>query len=241
MKPFMTHVVAGYPNLEATRSILATMIQHKVHAIEIQIPFSDPLADGSVLMQANSQALQEQTTRQDVLEILQTTDFQQTEVFIMCYYQSLFHGNAAAFITQAIAAGCKGFIIPDLPFDSPDMHTLLQKIPKLKQLIIPVVSPGMSHLRLRQLRQTLKPSLIYVTARSGVTGANTDFGDTLSNTTQELRKLFPDTKLAIGFGIKNSHDSNTALKYGDLAVVGSALAEAYKLSPTAFKQLLTSL
>ena len=241
MKPLMTHVVAGYPNLEATRSILAIMIQHNVHAIEIQIPFSDPLADGSVLMQANSQSLQQQTTRQDVLELLQTTDFQQTEVFLMCYYQSLFYTDAVAFITQAITAGCKGFIIPDLPFDSPDMNTLLKKIPTLKQLLVPVVSPGMSILRLQQLQQALKPSLIYVTTRSGVTGTNTDFGDELSNTIQKLRKLFPNAKLAIGFGIKNNRDSNTALKYGDLAVVGSALTEAYTLSPTAFKQLLASL
>lgn len=241
MKPLMTHVVAGYPNRQATRTILATMIQHKVHAIEIQIPFSDPLADGSVLMQANSQAVQQQTTRQDVLEILQTTDFQQTEVFLMCYYQSLFYSDALAFITQAITAGCKGFIIPDLPFDSPDMDTLLKKIPTLKPLIIPVVSPGMSALRLQQLQQTLSPSLIYVTARSGVTGTDTDFDDKLSNTVHELRQLFPNTKFAIGFGIKNNRDSSTALKYGDLAVVGSALTEAYMVSPEAFKQLLASL
>src|SRR5690606_30175530 len=146
--------------------------------------------------------LQQQTTRQDVLELLQTTDFQQTEVFLMCYYQSLFYTDAVAFITQAITAGCKGFIIPDLPFDSPDMNTLLKKIPTLKQLLVPVVSPGMSILRLQQLQQALKPSLIYVTTRSGVTGTNTDFGDELSNTIQKLRKLFPNAKLAIGFGIK---------------------------------------
>lgn len=241
MKPLMTHVVAGYPDIQATRQILNAMIRHKVEAIEIQIPFSDPLADGAVLMQANAVALQQQITRQDVLELLQTTNFQQTQVFIMCYYQSLFHQDTTKFIAQAITAGCKGFIIPDLPFDSPDMHSLLQKIPSLRQLSIPVISPKISKARLNTLQKTLEPSLIYVTTRSGITGSAADFSKELLYTTQQLQTLFPSAKLAIGFGIKNANDCSTALKYGDLAVIGSALAKAYQRSPTTFKRLLLSL
>src|SRR5690606_25681776 len=131
MKSLMTHVVAGYPTLDDTRHILTAMVQHRVWAIEIQIPFSDPLADGPVLMHANDRAVQQAITRDHALELIRDIDFRQTHVFIMCYYQSLFHKNPSKFITDAVAAGCHGFIVPDLPFDSPDLQRFLKNIPEL--------------------------------------------------------------------------------------------------------------
>lgn len=241
MKPLMTHVVAGYPTLLDTKVILESMIKNNVYAIEIQIPFSDPLADGPILMKANSRAVDQHITRQHVLQLLQTTNFQQSKPFIMCYYQSLFFNNSVEFTKNAVAVGCKGFIVPDLPFDSPDMQQLLQKNPALRQLFIPVISPGTSLIRLQSLQKVLKPDLIYITTHKGITGTSTQLGDDLPQLINTVKQLFPSSQVALGFGIKNNHDVVAALRYGHLAVVGSALAAAYKKSPKALHNLLISL
>lgn len=241
MKPLMTHIVGGYPSLADSRTILESMIQRQVSAIEIQIPFSDPVADGPVLMQANDSAVKTGMNREDILALLQTVDFKETAAYIMCYYQSLFYADVVSFIQTAITAGCTGFIVPDLPFDSPDMRTLLADIPELRRSFIPVVSPGMSSERLASMQQTLQPRVIYVTARKGITGTETVFGDALLDVTKQLRELFPDSKLAIGFGIKSHKDVTAALQYGDIAVVGSALTSAYETSYDAFTTLMDDL
>lgn len=241
MKPLMTHIVAGYPNMQASREILEFMVGANVQAIEIQIPFSDPIADGPVLMRANDCAVKTGTQRQDVLELLCNVNFGKTDVYIMCYYQSLFYSDAATFISKAIAAGCKGFIIPDLPFDSPDMHKLLAELPVLRQSMVPVVSPGVSNVRLQLLKQVLEPKLVYVTARKGITGSDTQFGGELQELTYALRQLFPNSQLAIGFGIKNHQDVKHALRFGDRAVVGSALTAAYENSYQHFIMLMDRL
>src|SRR5690606_1559980 len=99
MKPLMTHIVAGYPTMQDSRRILEHMINSRVEAIEIQIPFSDPIADGPVLMRANDRAVKAGTQRQDVLELVRSVNFGKTDVYIMCYYQSLFYSDAATFIS----------------------------------------------------------------------------------------------------------------------------------------------
>lgn len=241
MKPLMTHVVGGYPSLDDTRKILDHMIERKVTAIEIQIPFSDPVADGPVLMQANDHAMKAGMYRQNVLELLQATDFKDTNGLIMCYYQSLFYDDMTTFVTNALEAGCKGFIVPDLPFDSSDMRDLLRDIPELRHCFVPVVSPGMDDARLVGLQQTLDPRMIYVTARKGITGSETVFGDELSRLTDRLRELFPKSQLAIGFGIKSSQDVQAARRFGDIAVVGSALTAAYEKSYDEFVALMDEL
>ena len=211
MKPFMTHIVAGYPNIETSKQMLEFMIAEKVSAIEIQIPFSDPSADGPILMRANEHAVNHGNGRNQVLELIESVDFKDTTCLIMCYYQSLFYSDTADFIRQAIDKGCDGFIVPDLPFDSLDMHSLIADNPDLKTRIIPVVSPGISRERLNLLSQTLAPEIIYLTARPGTTGLDTAFSDSLRRTSKEINQAFPDAKLAIGFGIKSSADARQVL------------------------------
>lgn len=241
MKPLMTHIVAGYPNLPTSARVLEYMISQNISAIEIQIPFSDPAADGPVLMQANEASVLAGNGRNDVLKLIRNVDFKQTTCLIMCYYQSLFYKDPAAYIHNAVKAGCRGFIVPDLPFDSPDVKKLLVDIPALNRLLIPVVSPGINKDRLKLLSQTFSPAIIYVTARKGITGGNTHFDESLTATCQLLRAFFPKATLAIGFGITSKEDIQKVLRIADLAVVGSALTVALNESEQAFYKKVTSL
>jgi len=241
MKPLMTHIVAGYPDIAISARVLKYMISQNISTIEIQIPFSDPAADGPVLMQANEASVLNGNGRDDVLKLIKSVDFKQTSCFIMCYYQSLFYKNPVAYIREAIEAGCQGFIVPDLPFDSPDCEKLLKEIPELSTLLIPVISPDIDKDRLKLLSQMLNPKLIYVTARKGITGTATDFDQHLDRTCQQLRSVFPDASLAVGFGIKTKEDVQKVLQVADLAVIGSALTVALTESEATFHRIVRSL
>lgn len=241
MNPLMTHIVAGYPTIATSKRLLNYMVSQNVAAIELQIPFSDPAADGTILMHANEAAAKQGTGRNEVLGLIDSVDFKQTKCLIMCYYQSLFYQAPAQYIQQAISKGCQGFIVPDLPFDAPDIDELLAQVPSLRTQFIPVLSPGISQARLALLAQKFQPEIIYLTARKGITGAKTSFSSSFTTTCRQVRATFPNAQLAVGFGITSKGDVKKVLAHADIAVVGSALTTALNTSENDFYKKVQSL
>ncbi len=226
MKRLMAHVVAGNPDLATTRQLIRQMVDRQIAAIEIQIPFSDPIADGPVLMAANDHAVQNGISVDETIRLIQKG---QTKCYIMSYLQPILHYGPQKFFAKAFAAGCAGFIIPDLPFDAPETKTFVAELPDLRHTLVPVLSPGMSEDRLNALFKTLEPNLIYLTARQGITGEHTLLTKDLEKTIKQIRR-HSKAPLAVGFGIQTSADVQAVLKLADLAVVGSVLTKALSQS-----------
>ncbi|MCI5225025.1 MAG: tryptophan synthase subunit alpha [Candidatus Electrothrix sp. AR4] len=113
----MTHLVLGYPSLETNREVIRQMAENGVDCIEVQIPFSEPMADGPVILKANQDALAAGIRVADCIAFAEemVQEFPQVNFLFMTYYNIVFRYGLAEFIQRAADIGMKGFIIPDLP------------------------------------------------------------------------------------------------------------------------------
>lgn len=220
----MCHVVAGYPSKESCIELMLGMQQAGVGVIEVQIPFSDPIADGETIMQANDRALENGMDTASSFELIKTARKRglKTNLYLMSYVQKVIHYGIENFVHEAVAADAAGLIIPDLPFDSPEYERILEALAANQLEIVPVISPGMSK---RRLADDLagRPRLIYLTSTKGITGNKLSVSDGLGKLSEAARELSPGSTLAIGFGIQTKQDVSDVLEIADIAVVGSAV------------------
>lgn len=237
----MTHVVAGYPTLSETERILHALATGGSQMIEIQIPFSDPVADGPTIAAANDVALSGGTRVADVLALAKKCKAMHPDValYAMSYLNPILAAGGVDFFKKAAAAGLSGFIIPDLPVE--EAAVFLTAAKKYRLNLIFVVAPNTSDARLRLIAQHAS-GFVYVVARLGVTGKSTTFSTELK---QLLTRVRRQTKLplAVGFGVATTDDVRAiAQAGGDIAVVGSALIRTHeKTGVTGVEKLVRAL
>ena len=112
----MTHIVLGYPSFEVNRQVIRQMVDNGVDCIEMQIPFSEPMADGPVILKANQESIAAGTTIADCLEFgAEMADTYDIPFLFMTYYNIIFKYGEERFLQKTRDAGLKGLIIPDLP------------------------------------------------------------------------------------------------------------------------------
>jgi len=112
----MTHIVLGYPSFAVNRQVIAAMVKNGVDLIEMQIPFSEPMADGPVIVKANQDALAAGATVADCLDFAaEMTKKHAIPFLFMTYYNIIFKYGEDAFFKKAKELGIQGFIVPDLP------------------------------------------------------------------------------------------------------------------------------
>ena len=118
----MTHIVLGYPSLEENKKVITAMCEAGVEFIELQIPFSEPSADGPVIVAANQESLKKGTKVSECFAFAAevASQFPETSFLFMTYYNILFKRGEREFISQAAQVGIKGLIIPDLPVEEAD-------------------------------------------------------------------------------------------------------------------------
>lgn len=226
-KKLMAHLVYGYPDRSTSRSLLRHMTSSGVEYVEIQIPFSDPLADGLILTHANAIAATN-TNVDDVLHDLSLVASapSTTKIVLMSYFHSIFAYGIEKYCRRAAEAGVVGIIVPDLPYDQPEYEVLAAQC-KLHSLdLIPVLSPNMSRERLVRYISKETP-LVYVTARLGVTGSHTDSRqiDNVAEFVHEVKASNPECLIALGFGIQTPEDIARLPAGVAIAVVGSAITD----------------
>jgi tryptophan synthase alpha subunit len=237
----MTHVVAGYPTMQECLELIVAMQKSGAVAIEVQIPFSDPNADGPVIMQANDVALEANTTIQDTFELIKAARSRGVTVplYIMSYLNKLVHFGLPEFYNLTVDSGVDGIIVPDLPFDCLEYQQLHKLTTTAKTKIIPVLTPNMSEDRLHGYDLTSAP-IIYITSANGITGKTLQVSPDLIAFTKKVKSL-TNAKIAIGFGVRTPQHVRQVLRICDIAIVGSVVVEAIKNGGTkaAIKQLDT--
>lgn len=217
----MTHIVLGYPSLEANRSMVAAMVEAGVDLMELQIPFSEPTADGPVILQANAEALARGTRVDECLafarEVSETYDI---PFLMMGYYNTVFRRGVASFIQGLADHGLKGAIVPDLPPEEGQAYLAAMANCKPDPLApVFIYSPRTPSERMRSLASHGR-GFIYCVARRGVTGAHTDFDSELNEYLARCRAA-TDLPLALGFGVRSAEDIAYLRGKTDIAVVGS--------------------
>lgn len=213
----MTHIVLGYPSMDASRKIAHQMVEAGVDLMELQIPFSEPIADGPVILHANQRALAAGATVDGCFQLAQELAKELPIPFLfMSYYNVAWKRGIDRFAAQTREAGLRGAIIPDLPFE--EGATLLSAFERQALDPIFIFSPNTSEPRMQKIAEHAR-GFVYCVARKGVTGSQTAFtelGDYLARC-RRATKL----PLALGFGVKSREDVASITGQADIAVVGS--------------------
>jgi len=216
----MTHVVAGYPNLMDTKKLVLAMAKAGADFVEIQIPFSDPIADGPVILSANQKALDQKIKVADSFKLMRELSAQlpETPLLFMTYFNLLFHHGVEKFCHEATLAGASGFIVPDLPVEEAGEYLTACKKYHLAPIF--VAAPNTTNARLKKIAEVAQ-GFLYVTARTGVTGVKTELSKELKNCLKNIKSIIK-LPLAVGFGIQSADQIQALRGYADIAVVGSA-------------------
>lgn len=213
----MTHLVLGYPSFDVCRRVVEQMVLAGVDLMELQIPFSEPIADGPVILHANQKALAAGSTVEKCLELTAklTKEFPIPFVF-MTYYNIAFMRGLERFAKEMREVGVRGAIIPDLPFE--EGEGLLSAMAKEKLEPVYLFAPSSPEARMKSIAERAS-GFVYCVARKGVTGTQTDFAslDAYLERARRATKL----PLALGFGVQNRADVAAITGKVEIAVVGS--------------------
>ena len=220
-KAFIPFITAGDPDLTVTEQLVPAMAEAGADIIELGIPFSDPVAEGIVIQEADQRALAAGTTADKIFESV-TRIRQKTNVPLafMTYINPIFVYGSERFIKNAAECGIDALIVPDMPFEEKEeLHPICQKYGvDLISLIAPT-----SKERITAIASEAE-GFVYCVSSMGVTGVRkeitSDIGDMVS-----LVKASKDLPCAIGFGISTPEQAKELSKYADGIIVGSAIVK----------------
>ncbi|MFZ0482019.1 MAG: tryptophan synthase subunit alpha [Desulfobacterales bacterium] len=223
----MTHIVLGYPSFEDAFRIIEAMVNAGVDLMELQIPFSEPIADGPIILHANQKALAGGATVERCMDFARKVAKSFDIPFLfMSYYNILFKYGVDRFAGEMHNSGIVGAIVPDLPPEEGGDY--LDAMEKYHLSPIFIFSPTTPEKRMAYLNSFGK-GFIYCVARKGVTGVATNFSEQLEEYLLRCRRA-TDLPLALGFGVKEKGDVDYLKGKADIAVIGS---ETIRLVDTA--------
>ena len=229
-KAFVAYVMAGDPDYDTSLELIKALPAAGVDIIELGLPFTDPMADGSTIQLAGQRALEGGQTLDKTLQMareLRKTD-NNTPIVMMGYYNPIYSRGVDRFLEQAKEAGIDGLIIVDLP---PEEDS---------ELCIPAQNAGLNFIRLatptsddKRLPKLLEitSGFIYYVSITGITGAaNAQAGDV----GPEVARIKSQTDLPVivGFGIKTPEAAEAITGVADGAVVGSAIVSLIEQGKT---------
>jgi tryptophan synthase alpha chain len=228
-KALICYVVAGYPDIRTSEDIITSLINGGADIIEIGIPFSDPIADGTTIQDAIQNSLGSGTTPDMCLELASRIRkaFPDIPLIIMTYSNILFRKGYIQFAKQAKKSGIDGFIIPDIPIE--ESKEYLNSVQKIGISTIFLVSPNTSEKRLGIISK-ICTGFLYVISIYGITGERTDFDDYTLKSIKSVKKVIGNKiPLAVGFGISNTQHVRYMTDAGaDGVIIGSAIIKKIK-------------
>ena len=221
----MAHAVVGYPSLDANWVMLQAMDAAGVDLVELQLPFSEPIADGPWFVKANQEAIRAGTTWDAYFELAARARAQcRFTTIFMGYYNSVFRMGAERFCARLAASGMRGFIVPDLPPEEAEELNAIARARGLDPILL--MTPATSPARLAEIGRQAS-GFVYCTARKGVTGKKTDLAEGVDAFLARCRAATP-LPLALGFGLKTPADVRALRGLADIAIVGTACLEAWE-------------
>ncbi len=214
----MTHLVLGYPSFDTNREVIKQMVENGVDLIELQIPFSEPMADGPMILKANQASIEGGTTVKDCLDFAaEMTATYDIPFLFMTYYNILYKYGVEDFIKKATTINIQGFIVPDLPPEEGQRY--LQTVAEEGLAPIQIFAPTSTDERMQTLADH-GAGFIYCVARRGVTGKKTAFDAGFYDYLERCRAA-AKLPLAVGFGIRNRTDVDMLRSRADIAVIGT--------------------
>lgn len=223
----MGHVIAREPDSAATEKMVAIMVEAGASVIEVQIPFSEPTADGPVFLRANHRALEHGATYDNSMELLGRLIArygERCDFLAMTYLNIPYQRGYLSWAKDLSRLGVKGTIIPDLPIDHGAPYE--EALGEEGIFNVRLVAPHGDWERTARVLQGAQ-GLVYGVARRGVTGAASAFDQSLFDYLKRLRSMTP-CPLALGFGIQSRQAVELLAPHVDWVVVGTASLVAWQ-------------
>jgi tryptophan synthase alpha chain len=218
------YCTAGYPHLDSTVEVMKALQENGADIIELGMPYSDPLADGTVIQHSSSIALANGMTIKKLFE--QLRDFRNgisIPVVLMGYMNPALQYGFEKFCSDAKNVGIDGLILPDLP--EYEFETEYGEIIKKHGLdFIFLVTPETSGARIKKLDK-LSSGFLYAVSSSSTTGADKKMID-VTNYLKSLQKMNLHNPVLVGFGIKDKETFQASCAYANGAIIGSAYIRA---------------
>lgn len=230
-KVFIPFVTCGDPDIRTTAQVIRALARAGADAIELGIPFSDPTAEGPVIMEANARALAAHTTTDDIFDLVESirVDVSVPLVF-MTYANVVFSYGIKAFCERAARVGVQGLILPDVPFEEKAEFASVCQAYGLD--LVSMIAPTSAE-RIEEIAREAR-GFLYVVSSLGVTGVRSEFSTHVSDVVEQARQ-YTDIPAVVGFGISNAEQAQQMAKISDGAIVGSAIvrlvAEHGKAAP----------
>ncbi len=218
-KAFIAFLTAGDPDFETSVECFKAVARAGADLIEVGIPFSDPIAEGPVIQEADLRALSSGMTTDKVFELVREVR-KETDVpmVFMSYINPIYHYGADEFFKKASEVGIDGAIVPDMPYE--EKGELDSTAAKYGIDIISMIAPT-SEDRIKMIAKEAK-GFIYVVSSLGVTGVRTEIKTDLGSMLSNIREV-TDVPAAIGFGISTPEQAKKMAAVADGAIVGSAM------------------
>ncbi|NMM93277.1 tryptophan synthase subunit alpha [Bifidobacterium oedipodis] len=216
---FIGYLPYGFPNPDVSLDALRTMVEHGVDAVEIGLPYSDPVMDGPVIQAASQLALNNGESINGVFKAVETVANAGGVPLVMSYWNLVFHYGVERFARDFENAGGAGLITPDLIPDEAGEWIEASDRHGLDRIFL--VSPDSSDKRLEIVAKNTR-GFVYAASRMGVTGER----DTLSTSPEQLVQRTRQAgaeNVCVGIGVSTAEQASKVGAYADGVIVGSAL------------------
>lgn len=220
-KAFIGFLTAGDPTIEKTVEFILAMEKAGCDLIEIGIPFSDPMAEGVVIQDANVRALKHNTTTDDVFDIVKAVRAEtDIPIVFLTYINPVFFYGYGKFFERCNELGVDGIISPDLPYE--EKGEIAEIALRNDVDVISLIAPT-SKERIQKIARDAT-GFIYVVSSLGVTGMRSEIKTDLNSILKDIRDV-SDLPLAVGFGINTTEQASEISKIADGVIVGSAIVK----------------
>ncbi|MCK6564401.1 MAG: tryptophan synthase subunit alpha [Dehalococcoidia bacterium] len=221
---FMPYVTAGYPGASETVPLLLALEAGGADAIELGVPFSDPMADGATIQHANYVAVEQGVSLADCLGFVREARARGLEapVILMGYYNPILAYGEERAPRDAAAAGADGFIVVDLPPE--EAGSFLAACRGADMSFVPLVAPTTTGARVEKLAAAAD-AFLYCVSVLGTTGQRSELPPELPEFIARVRE-HTNLPLAVGFGVSTREHVEAVGRIADAAVIGSAIIAA---------------
>ncbi len=220
-KAFIAFVTGGDPDLETTEALIPQMARAGADIIEIGIPFSDPIAEGVVIQQADERALRAQTTTDKLFDMVKRVRGQvDVPLVFMTYINPIYTYGTEKFMKKCAECGIDGVIVPDVPFE--ERQEIKEACDAQGVELISMIAPT-SKERINMIAKEAR-GFLYCVSSLGVTGVRNNITSNIREMVRQVKKV-SDIPCAVGFGISTPKQAREMAAVSDGAIVGSAIVK----------------
>lgn len=218
-KAFIPFITAGDPCIEITEELILKLAEEGADLIEIGIPFSDPVAEGPVIEQADERSLKAGTTTDTIFAMVERIR-KKTNVPLafMTYINPIFSYGSDRFVKRCAKIGIDALIVPDMPFE--EKEELQTFCTKYGVDLVSLIAPT-SKERIKMIAAEAE-GFLYCVSSLGVTGVRTEIKTDIGEMIGIVREV-SDIPCAVGFGVSTPEQAAKMAKLSDGAIVGSAI------------------